>query len=402
MSGHPLQFLIDNIGFKRAMPFKKTTVMEEKLEFVRLAVNGGIAFTKLCERFNISRPTGYKWLKNYRKEGPTGLYEESRRPQESPGAMAPSIVELIVKLKTQEPHWGAKKLHVLLHRDYRDQLEEIPSLSTINRILSRHQLTKIRKNKPLLKTGRFERLRPNELWQMDFKGHFALEDSKRCHPLTVTDDYSRFNILLLACANERGITVQLGLERAFKKYGLPDTILCDNGSPWGSSHLDYHRPRRTITKLESWLIQLGVKMIHGRPYHPQTQGKCERFHKTLKQELLLYNCFKDYAHCQKEFDLWRDKYNLYRPHEGINFEVPAKRFQISPKAFPKSPQERIHGINDQLLKVSAKGYIHYQGKRYYAGEGLGGQIIALRNGNNLNKKDVYYCNKKVRSIPSKV
>lgn len=394
--------MIDNIGFKRAMPFKKTTVMEEKLEFVRLAENGGIAFTKLCERFNITRPTGYKWLKHYRSKGFSGLEEQSRRPQKSPNATAPSTVELIIELKTQEPRWGAKKLQALIHRDYKDHLSKVPSLSTINRILSRHELTEKGKSRPLTKTGRFERLRPNELWQMDFKGHFALEDKKRCHPLTITDDYSRFNILLLACGNERRITVQLGLESAFKKYGLPDTILCDNSAPWGSTHVDYHRPRRTITKLESWLINLGVKMIHGRPYHPQTQGKGERFHKTLKQELLLYNRFRDYTHCQNEFDLWRDKYNLYRPHEGINFEVPAQRFQISSRAYPKTPQERIHGINDQLLKVSAKGYIHYQGKSYYVGEGLGGQVIALRNGKHLNKMDVYYCNKKVRSIPSKV
>ncbi len=376
--------------------------MEEKLEFVHLAINGGMTFTELCQRFRISRPTGYKWLKNYKKDGDSGLDELSRRPKKSPNATAPSLHELIIKLKTQEPHWGAKKLQALLHRDYKDKLDIIPSLSTINRILSKHQLTEKSKNKPLLKTGRFERLRPNELWQMDFKGHFALADKKRCHPLTITDDYSRFNILLLACANERGNTVQLGLEHAFKKYGLPDTILCDNSPPWGSTHVDYYRPRRTITKLESWLIQLGVKMIHGRPYHPQTQGKGERFHKTLKQELLLYNSFKNYAHCQQEFDSWRDKYNLYRPHEGINFEVPAARFQISSKTFPKRPPERIHGINDHLLKVTGKGYIHYQSKPYYIGEGLAGQVIALRNGNNRNKKDVYYCNQKVRSIPSKV
>ena len=384
------------------MPFKKTTVMEEKMEFVHLALNSDIPFSRLCHRFSISRPTGYKWLHLYQKEGPSGLSEQSRRPQNSPGSMDSQLVEFVLQLKNQEPHWGAKKLHTLMQRDYAGKLVQIPSLSTINRILSRHGLTAMVKHLPKPKVGRFERSRPNELWQMDFKGHFALEDRKRCHPLTVTDDFSRFNIVLLACADERGKTVQSGLENAFKKYGLPDTILCDNGSPWGSTNLNRHRPRRTITQLESWLIQLGIKMIHGRPYHPQTQGKCERFHRTLKKELLLYNRFKNYGHCQSEFDLWRDKYNLYRPHEGINFEVPANRFKASPRGYPEGSPERVHGVNDKLLKVSSKGYINYKGRQHYVGEGLRGQFIALREGINLNKMEVYYCNKKIRSITLKV
>ncbi len=384
------------------MPFKKTTVMEEKLEFVRIALNSDIPFSKLCQRFNISRPTGYKWLGLYQKEGYSGLTEQSRKPEHSPKSTGSQLVEFVLDLKKQEPHWGAKKLHALMHRDYANELDQIPSLSTVNRILSRHGLTAMIKHLPKPKVGRFERSRPNELWQMDFKGHFALEDKKRCHPLTVTDDFSRFNILLLACGDERGKTVQTGLVSAFQKYGLPDTILCDNGSPWGSSKLDRHRPRRTITQLESWVIQLGIKMIHGRPYHPQTQGKGERFHKTLKKELLLYNQFKNNVHCQYEFDLWRDKYNLYRPHEGINFEVPASRYKASLKSYPEDPVERVHGINDKLLKVSSKGYINYQGSQHYIGEGLKGQFIALRNGLNPNRKEVFYCNKKIRNLTSKV
>src|SRR5205807_4484324 len=160
---------------------------------------------------------------------------------------------------------------------------------------------------------RFERAAPNELWQMDYKGHFATR-AGRCHPLTVVDDHSRYAVGLRACGDERGGTVQAELTAIFRQYGLPERMLMDNGSPWGSDALHRH------TWLTVWLLELGVAVSHGRPYHPQTQGKDERFHRTLTAEVIGRRAFADLAECQRRFDAWRVVYNTQgRPKLGRAF-----------------------------------------------------------------------------------
>jgi transposase InsO family protein len=380
------------------MPFKPISVMEEKLEFVRLASSRTVKFSTLCKRYGISRPTGYKWLKRYNMKGRSGLIEFSRRPENIPRFTSEKTVKTIATLRESEPSWGAKKLRVLMLRDGKTT---VPSVRTINRILKRQGLSSIGADRPK-KVERFEYTHSNELWQMDFKGHFALMDKTRCFPLTITDDHSRFNIVLTACVNQRLDTVRKELIKAFKKYGLPDTILCDNSPPWGSTHTKYKAHRRTITQMEAWLIRLGVRMIHGRPYHPQTQGKCERFHQTLKKELLQYNQFRNQKNIQNEFNRWRKKYNNYRPHEGINMLVPADKYAASERNYPLQLPEIIYGSNDILLKVSQKGFIRFQGKDIYLGEGLQKQTIALRHNEDPKLIEAYYCNQMISKLNLKV
>lgn len=188
--------------------------------------------------------------------------------------------------------------------------QDVPAASTITDILRRHgRLSEDEASKHKAWT-RFEHEAPNQLWQMDFKGHFPMGQG-RCHPLTVLDDHSRFSLGLIACSNERTETVQRGLTSLFRRYGLPDRILADNGSPWGSN--GEHR----YTQLNVWLLRLGIITSHGRSYHPQTQGKEERFHRTLKAELLRWEDFRNLTHCQRLFDAWRNKYNMERPHEAL-------------------------------------------------------------------------------------
>jgi transposase InsO family protein len=158
---------------------------------------------------------------------------------------------------------------------------------------------------------RFERASPNELWQMDFKGHFAMVGGGRCHPLTVLDDHSRYSIGLRACENQQATTVMRELVTMFQQYGLPVQMLMDNGSPWGDSG---GQPWTIVT---SWLIRLGIRVTHIRPHHPQTQGKDERFHRTLKAEVLRDRSHLDLPACQSDFDPWRDIYNRERPHEAL-------------------------------------------------------------------------------------
>ena len=169
---------------------------------------------------------------------------------------------------------------------------------------------------------RFERAAPNELWQMDYKGHFATR-AGRCHPLTVVDDHSRYAVGLRACGDERGDTVQAELTAIFRRYGLPERMLMDNGAPWGSDALHRH------TWLTVWLLELGVAVSHGRPYHPQTQGKDERFHRTLTAEVIGRRAFADLAECQGRFDAWRVVYNTQRPHEALALATPAARYRPS-------------------------------------------------------------------------
>lgn len=376
--------------------------MNEKLDFVRLAHDRSVSFSTLCARFNISRPTGYKWLSRYKASGMDGLLELSRRPNKTPSSTDSYWVEKILFLKSQEPSWGAKKLYHLLIREHDKDVEDIPSIRTINRILKRHGLTKNELSKRVKKVTAFEYPEPNMLWQMDFKGHFPLLDRTRCHALTITDDHSRFNLLLAACTNEKRTTVQHHLTKVFEQYGLPDAILCDNGSPWGSPTVVRKRRVRTITTLESWLIRLGVKMIHGRPRHPQTQGKEERFHRTLKDELLAFNQFYSIKHCQKEFDKWRYKYNHVRPHESLDFDVPANRYQTSQISMPQVLPEPNYESTMFTRTVGAKGAICFRNNEIYIGEGIRGQKVAIRITEKNDVFEIYYCNQLVRKVSLKL
>ncbi len=201
---------------------------------------------------------------------------------------------------------------------------------------------------------RFERAAPNELWQMDYKGHFPSLNGARCHPLTVLDDHSRFSLVLKACADEREQTVRAMLNEVFRRYGLPAAMLMDNGSQWGAAGA------QPFTALSLWLIRLGIRVAHGRPYHPQTQGKDDRFHRTLKIEQLRHFNFTSLEHCQREFDSFRDRYNLVRPHDALGLATPVSRYRPSPIPFPESlPQieyaddlEVNNGSGGGLVQIS--------------------------------------------------
>jgi transposase InsO family protein len=257
------------------MPWKEVSVMSSRREFVQLAAQPGASIAQLCRRFGISRNTGHKLLKRYRAEGSLALQDRSRRPHRSPTRTAATIEKRVVQLREQM-HWGGRKLR----RRLQDLgFSRVPAASTISDILRRHGLIEASEADKHRAWQRFEHAEPNQLWQMDFKGHFATACG-RCHPLTVLDDHSRFCVSLSACANERASTVQHRLTQSFRQYGLPERMLMDNGSPWGSD------AQHTMTVLTVWLIRLGISPSHGRPYHPQTQGKDERFHRSLQAELL--------------------------------------------------------------------------------------------------------------------
>ena len=363
------------------MPWMERDAMSLRAEFVGLANSGQVAFRELCRRFGISAPTGYKWLERYRSQGFDGLQERSRRPKRSPSRTAAQLERAVVELRRQHPAWGARKLHArLVTLGFR----QVPASSTITGILHRQGLVdpaESAKHKPF---QRFEHAAPNLLWQMDFKGHFAMQQG-RCHALTVLDDHSRYALCLNACDNERTETVQERLTQAFRRYGLPERILCDNGSPWGND------PEHPYTPLGAWLLRLGTQVSHGRPYHPQTQGKDERFHRTLKAEVLREERFADLAHCQLRFDAWREVYNHQRPHEALGMEVPAGRYRPSPRNFPErlSPVEYEPG--SLVRRVNDGGRIRFKGQVFRIGRAFDGYPVALRTTLTDGVFDVLFC-----------
>jgi transposase InsO family protein len=351
------------------MPFVERTNVSLREEFARLAVQEGANVSELCRRYGISRKTGYKWIQRRSTEASADWpSDRSRRPKTSPKRTKPEIEEAVLKVRAEHPAWGGRKIRQVL---LRDAAEVVPSASTVTAILGRHDRIASQASRAAAAFIRFERETPNQLWQMDFKGHFALS-SGRCHPLTVLDDHSRFSLCLAACANEQTLTVKERLTEVFRRYGLPEAMIMDNGPPWGDG------PGSPWTPLTVWLLQLGVRISHGRPYHPQTQGKDERFHRTFKAEVLAAQSFSDLARCQVRFDEWRNEYNTIRPHEALNLDVPANRYQISQRAFPDKLLPPEYADADVVRKVTQDGTFSFKGRILKLSKAFRGHSIALR------------------------
>ena len=350
------------------MPLSEQSIMSQKREFVRLASQEGANRSALCARYGISRQTGYKLLKRYAALGEAGLAEQSRRPRRSPRQTAPAVEAAVLAIRDAHPCWGGRKIAARLRALGQ---EGVPAASTITAILRRHDQLGPGCAAGQEAFGRFEHDAPNRLWQMDFKGHFAA-GAGRCHPLTVLDDHSRFSLCLMACADEQGVTVQGCLTAVFRRYGLPERMTMDNGAPWGDA------AEAGYTPLTVWLLRLGIGVGHSRPYHPQTQGKDERFHRTLKAEVLAGRSFRDLPHCQQAFDAWREVYNFKRPHEALAMRPPASRYRPAERSFPETLHEIDYAPGEQTRLVQDQGWISFQGRAIKLPRAFKGQRVALR------------------------
>ena len=240
---------------------------------------------------------------------------------------------------------------------------------------------------------RFEMLAPNLLWQMDFKGWVGLADGSRCHPLTVLDDHSRYDVCLEACGNEQGDTVRSRLEQTFQRYGLPEAFFVDNGGPWGDAS------GRRWTRLSVWLLKLGIQVLHSRPYHPQSRGKNERFHRTLKAEVFALKRFRDLAEVQRAFDAWRTLYNLDRPHEALDQDVPASRYQPSSRPMPDRLPQVDYDLGEIVRTVPAsKDYIRFKGRLWKVPHAFRGEQVALRPLSTDGKYGVFFAAHQIATI----
>lgn len=372
------------------MPWKEHTRMSSRLEFVMLASGPDVNMQALCQSYGISRKTGYKWRALYLKYGAEGVADRSRRPLSSPKRSDDTLEAAVLALHDRYPCWGARKLKALLPQDAAS-----PHPNTIAAILRRHGRQLVPHVDALQPaTSRFEHDAPNRLWQMDFKGHFALTNAQagRCHPLTILDDHSRFSLCLAACSGEDRQQVQALLTQTFIAYGLPERITCDNGTPWGTAG------HGTLSRLEVWLIRLGIRTGHSRPFHPQTQGKDERFHRTLKRELLNRYGFNSLDECQHAFDAWRDQYNLVRPHEAIGQQAPATRYRPSARQFPSRLEPIEYDEGDIVRKVRRHGQIDFRRRSYFLGEGLYDEMVAIRPTSEDGIFSVIFCDREIIRI----
>ena len=373
------------------MPWKEVTRMSQRLEFVTLARKGGSHLTEICRRFGISRKIGYKWLERYDVEGILGLQDRSRRPQTSPRRTPEPMEEAVLAVRQEHATWGGRKIKARLQTL---GWQDVPAASTITEILRRQGCLNLEESGKHKAWNRFEAQAPNALWQMDFKGHFEAAEG-RCHPLTVLDDHSRYALCLQACPDEKGITVHQHMILVFRRYGVPEKILVDNGSPWGS---DGEHP---FTLLTVWLIRQGIQVLHSRAYHPQTLGKDERFHRTLRAEVSQYCVGLNLEACQERFEGWREMYNFERPHEALEMATPASRYTPSTRSFQESLTPIEYSPGDEVRKVQQGGKISYRNREYALPKAFYGQYVALRPTPQDGVMDVFFCNQKIMHVDLK-
>ncbi len=352
-----------------AVPWFGGSVQSQRLDFCCLAVQeSDVTFTELCSRFGISRKTGYKWLDRYVAGGPSALEDLSRAPRSSPTRTSVEVEEKVLEVREKHPAWGGRKIR-------RRLLDlgsvDVPAPATITDILHRHN--KIVPAEP--QAGgfvSFEADNPNDMWQMDFKGWFMC-GTGRCDPFDVLDDHSRYNLHLEACTNQQGTTVKASLTDTFTTYGIPKWMLMDNGAPWGTSQAGFR-----WTALTVWLVDLGISVTHSRPRHPQTLGKDERFHKTLKLEVISTRQMWDSHHqIQTAFDVWRHIYNHERPHDSLGLAVPASRYQPSERPMPTRVEPVDYPDGYDVRKVGAQARIRFRGGRYKIGKPFAGKHVGI-------------------------
>ena len=362
--------------------------MSLREEFVHLVGSQRVSMTELCRRFQISRKTGYKWVQRFRIDGVAGLTDRSRRPHQLHYQVPEPTQQFLLSERRQHPAWGARKLR---QRARVEGLPAVPACSTITALLKRAGLIDPAATHAPQAWQRFEHPAPNDLWQMDFKGPLATRAAP-CHALTILDDHSRFNVCLHALPSQQREPVQATLVQIFRQYGLPNRLLTDNGSPWG------HTGEQPYTALTVWLLRVGIRISHSRPYHPQTMGKDERFHGSLTREVLGQAQWRDASHVQQALDRWRQVYNHVRPHEALELAVPGSRYQPSLRAYPETlpPIEYDTGVT--VRKVQQKGEVHFRGHVFEVSRAFRGYPVGIAPTTEEGRYEVRFCHHTIKTI----
>jgi transposase InsO family protein len=354
------------------MPWLETGPLEQKRKFIEAWQANQEPFIALCDRFGVSRKSGYKWLARYEARGLSGLVEGSRVAHHLPHKTSAEVEDALVALKREKPHWGPKKLLVLLAR--RRPGVGVPAPSTASAILKKHGLVKAcpqRSRRELRRvTLLVEAEAPNDCWSADHKGDFALGDGTQCYPLTVTDNYSRYLLRCTALAGIHHAPAQVVLESAFKEYGLPHRIRTDNGAPFGSTR------GLALSKLSLWWMRLGIRHERITAGVPQQNGRHERMHRTLKAEATIPRSPAT-EHQQRRFEAFLSEYNDDRPHEALGMQTPRSLYVSSPRQLPQHLPPLGYPEDFERRAVGANGRFAFEGQKYFVTKVLHGEDVGL-------------------------
>ena len=354
------------------MPWKDRTVVSIREEFVLKALEPNTNLAALCREFGVSRKTGYKWIERYESGGVLALRDLSRRPRTSPLGVSPEVVVDLVALRNAHPHWGARKLIWALQKS---GARFIPSERTVNRVLERAGLLVRRRIRPKpaadLPKPDASADKPNALWTADYKGWWVTGDARRCEPLTVRDQFSRFVLAVHVCRSPRIEEALKIFERLFELYGLPDRILTDNGVPFVAPN-----SRFGLTRLSAWWLSLGIEHLRSRRGTPSDNGGHERMHRDMAFELeaVAAGTFDEQ---QRACDLWRGDFNNSRPHEALGMRTPAQVYKPSGTPYAGSKVELLYPEHLSLRTVSGSGFIRIHHKMVPLTAALAGYTVAI-------------------------
>lgn len=358
------------------MPWKESCRVEERMRFVA-RLHSGERMSDLCREFGISRKTGYKYVERFERYSVVGLADQRRVPVRIPHRTSGAVAELLLELRKKHPTWGPKKLRAQLMRLHPGV--HVPAPSTIGDLLQRHGLiaAERRRHRPLVSYSPLCHAKAaNDVWCVDFKGQFRLGNNKYCYPLTITDAHSRMLLTCEGLDNTRGCGAQQGFQEAFRRYGLPDAIRSDNGTPFASTGL------AGLSQLSVWWLRLGIRLERIEPASPQQNGRHERMHRTLKAETTR-PAGANMLQQQERFDRFQELYNNTRPHEALGQRPPAEFYQPSARRLPAQIPEPEYPLHDLSVRVRASGHIYLPGSGRKTGSpflscALGGERVGLR------------------------
>ena len=346
------------------MPWECRTVEDQRREFAQAAMQCS-NFSALCREFGIDRHTGYKWKERYAQQ--QSLADRSRRPHTSPSKTSEEIEQLILAARAENPGWGARTIREVL---IREGYAQIPCAKTVNNILHRYGCISPEESQKRQPFTRFEKDLCNQMWQVDFKGEFRMGDNNYCYPLDIIDDHSRFAIKIVPHTGTANVVIP-AFRDAFMEFGMPESVLSDNGSQFAGFKKGY-------TQFERWLMDLDILPIHGRIRHPQTQGKIERFHRTMKQELLNHTTIADIRDAQNKFAVWREKYNNVRPHEALGTKRPGEVYVPSQRQYSEKIMKYNYSGAYHVIKVNSWGYVRFDRWQVYLSETMIDRYIEFR------------------------
>lgn len=326
------------------MPWMERRVEMLREQFVNECLKDDRNISALCREYGISRKTGYKWIKRYKESG--CLEDRSKRPKRTSTKTDEKTENLIIEVRQERPGWGARKIHAYLSR----KGENMPCIRTVNNILKRNGLISHEASQARRPFKRFEREHNNDLWQADFKGDILMADGNKCYPLGIIDDHSRYALLIEPKHNQKDVLQNF--VQAFRRFGLPKSILTDNGASFSGFKHGY-------TQFERALMDQDILPIHGRVYHPQTQGKIERFYRSMSDELLKFHPLQNFKDAIETLEQWRIEYNDERPHEALGDRCPAQIYRPSQRPYQEKVLPYQYDSQYRMYRINNWGYVRF-------------------------------------------